>query len=177
MELRSSAENVHESGDGVYEARKATDNVFFPSKMPPEVRQWLRTPPKEQAPEAPKAPAKATKAAKKAAPAKVTQAELRNPVEKVGNAAPSATPSQVQASGLKAGEGIPTGPMLSARNKLGSGNAGTLTKLDTAVRIPARHSEIPGLLKDLQDQLQRAGVGPDDEPRKSLVAWFREHFK
>lgn len=203
MKLSQVGHNVHESGDGVYQARKEGDKLFFPgsSKMTPEVRDWLRSwRNKEQAPEAPKAPAKATglpsheeaqsrarqaaaeprkatKAAKKATPAKVTQAELRNPVPKAGAAAPSATPSQIQATGLKAGEGIPTSPMLSARNKLGSGNAGTLTKLDTAVRIPARHGDIPGLLRDLQEQLGRAGVGPNDEPRKTLVAWFQEHFK
>lgn len=170
--------NVHESTDGYYALRREAGKVF----STPEARKWFMTrptagQPEAKAPEAPKAPAKAAKAAKKVAAPRVTQAELRNPVEKVGAAAPSATPSQIQAKGLTPGEGVPTGPLLAARNKLGPGNSGTLTKLDTAVRIPARHSDIPGLLRDLQEQLQRAGVGPNDEPRKSLVAWFKEHFK
>ena len=184
MKLLNAIQNPHESGDGVYQARRDGSKDLFPGNQSAEVRNWFRSwRNKEQAPEAPKAPepakatpAKAAKAVKKAAPAKVTQAELKSPVAKAGNAAPAAPAKAVKATGLNPGQGIPVSNRMAVQSKLGPGGDATLNALDTATKIESKRAKVPELLAKLNNELSQKGIGPNDEPRKTLNAWYQSHF-
>jgi hypothetical protein len=117
----------------------------------------------------------AAKKAAKAAP-KVTQAELRSPVPKAGAEAPAAPQANVTAKGLTPGEGIPVSTRLAVENKLGARRTPNLNALDRAIRSEATRAKVPELMAKIETELAQAGVGPNDEPRKSLMAWYREHF-
>ena len=182
MKLLQAVQNPHESGDGVYQARRDGAKDLFPGNQSPEIRSWFRSwrNKPENAPAAPEpakaAPAKATKAVKKAAPAKVTQAELRSPVAKAGNAAPAAPAKAVKATGLTPGQGIPVSNRMAVQSKLGPGGDSTLNALDTATKIESKRARVPELLAKLNTELSQKGIGPNDEPRKTLNAWYQSHF-
>jgi hypothetical protein len=144
--IEHAAGRVHESGDGVYQAQRDASELSA-IKQGPDVRKWLR--------------------------GGVTQAEIKSPVPKVGNEAPSA-PSSVTTKGLVEGEGIPISNRLALENKLSNRN--TLNALDRAVRHEGTRGKVPELFQTLMTQLSQAGVGPNDEPRKSLIAWYNKHF-
>ena len=184
MKLMQAIQNPHESGDGVYAARKLAHPIAPGGSQSPEVRNWFRswrnkgqapnvevTPPRNT--DAALARERATKAAKKAAPAKVTQAEIKSPVAKVGAEAPKETKA-VTTTGLVEGEGIPISNRLALENKLSNRN--TLNAMDRAVRHEGTRNKVPELFQTLMTQLTQAGVGPNDEPRKSLIAWYNKHF-
>ena len=186
MKLTQAIQNPHESGDGVYAARRLANPVSPASgAMTPEVRNWFRSwRNKEQQPSVEVSPPRNTDAAlarervaKKAAKAapKVTQAELKNPVAKVGNEAPSAPQAAVTSHGLTDGEGLPVSNRLALENKLGQ-NRNNLNALDRAVRFENTRAKVPELIAKVNTQLAQAGVGPNDEPRKSLNAWYNRHF-
>ena len=163
--------NVHESTDGYYALRRDAGKVF----STPEARRWFMTRPSAGQPEATPAPAKAAKKAAKAAPT-VTKAELRSPVPKAGNEAPSAPKANVTAKGLTPGEGVPTSTFLTLQNRLGSGKSQDLRTLDRYARVPGDYSKVPDLYRKILQQLQQAGVGPDDPVRKAFEKWFTDHF-
>jgi hypothetical protein len=145
-DIEHAAGRVHESGDGVYQAQRDASELSA-IKQGPDVRKWLR--------------------------GGVTQAEIKSPVPKVGNAAPSA-PKSVTTKGLAEGEGIPISNRLALENKLSNRN--TLNAMDRAVRHEGTRAKVPELFQTLMTQLSQAGVGPNDEPRKSLIEWYNRHF-
>jgi hypothetical protein len=163
--------NVHESTDGYYALRRDAGKVF----STPEARKWFMTRPGAEPAKATPAPAKAAKKTAKAAPT-VTKAELRNPVAKVGAEAPKAPEANVTAHGLTPGEGVPVSNFLALQNKLGSGRSGDLRTLDRYARVPGDYNKIPDLYRRVLQQLQQAGVGPDDPVRKAFEKWFKDHF-
>lgn len=163
--------NMHESTDGYYALRRDAGKVF----STPEARKWFMTRPGAEPAKATPAPAKAAKKAAKAAPT-VTKAELRSPVPKAGNEAPSAPKANVTAKGLTPGEGVPTSTFLNLQNRLGSGKSQDLRTLDRYARVPGDYSKVPDLYRKILQQLQQAGVGPDDPVRKAFEKWFTDHF-
>lgn len=183
MKLMQAVQMPHESGDGVYQARRDA-HIFMPGSnaMTPEIRAWTRSwrnkpenAPAAEATPLKAAPAKAAKKAAKAAPGP-TLAEIRNPVAKAGAEAPKAPAKAVTAHGLTPGEGIPVSNRLAVQNKLGSGGDQTLNALDRAVRNEATRAKVPELMAKLNVELSQKGIGPNDEPRKSLIAWYNKHF-
>jgi hypothetical protein len=182
MKLVHAMQNPHESGDGVYQARRDASKLFPGPGQSPAVRDWFRSwRKKEQAPSTPEpakatpAPAKAAKKATKAAPT-VTKAELRSPVAKVGAEAPKAAEANVTAKGLTPGEGVPVSTFLALQNRLGSGKNQDLRTMDRYARVPGDYSKVPDLYRKILQQLQQAGVGPDDPVRKAFEKWFTDHF-
>jgi len=169
---------VHESGDGVYWAQRESGKLS-PINQSAEVRKWIRgggaTPAAPEPAKATPAPAKAAKKAAKAAPT-VTKAELRSPVPKAGNEAPAAPTANVTAKGLTPGEGVPVSTFLTLQNRLGSGKSQDLRTLDRYARVPGDYSKVPDLYRKILQQLQQAGVGPDDPVRKAFEKWFTDHF-
>jgi hypothetical protein len=169
---------VHESGDGVYWAQRESGKLSAINQSA-EVRKWMRgggaTPAAPEPAKATPAPAKAAKKAAKAAPT-VTKAELRSPVPKAGAEAPKVAEANVTAKGLTPGEGVPVSTFLTLQNRLGSGKSQDLRTLDRYARVPGDYSKVPDLYRKILQQLQQAGVGPDDPVRKAFEKWFTDHF-